>query len=156
MQRNHPQRRCLTKGERNLFNRSAEKYISRESRRQNTALPNKCHHITIHESYQRNNEANTPTIGLHCIARGISNHILQQRYETVSPQQCKLTQRTKGKNPNRRSLLFIQRSNDTTKQRRNSQHCTHHQTRHDIRNRSQTSGTIHHDTKISILQNHIR
>ena len=66
MRHNHPQRRYLTKKERNLFNRSAEKIISRNIRQQHTTMPNQYHRITIRDSNRRNNEANTPTVGLHC------------------------------------------------------------------------------------------
>ena len=47
MQHNHYQCRCLTKRERNLFNRSAEFSIYRRIRWQHTTMPNKCHLITI-------------------------------------------------------------------------------------------------------------
>ena len=91
MQHNHPQRRCLKKQERNLFNRSEEIFISRQIRRQQTNTTNQCHHITIRNSNLIKNEANTPTVGLHCNTRRFSNHIHQQRHEIGSPQRCKLT-----------------------------------------------------------------
>ena len=50
-------------------------FISRESRQQHTAMPNQCHHITIQEYDQRNNETNTEAIGLHRNARGRNDHI---------------------------------------------------------------------------------
>ena len=49
----------------------------------------------------------------------------------------------------------MRRSNYTPKQRRNYQHRTHNQTRHDISDRSQTSGTLHHGTQSCIHQNNI-
>ena len=86
MRHNHLQRRYLTKKERNSSNRSMKIFISRKSRRQHTAMPNQCHHITIRESNRRDNEENIPTFGLHRDTRGRSNYIHQQQHEIGSPQ----------------------------------------------------------------------
>ena len=125
-------------------------FISRKSSRQQTAVPNQRHHIPICESDQRNNKIYTTTIVLHPDARGRHNNIQPERHETCSPQRCKLPERSKSKNSIRQSLLFIQRSNNTTKQRHDSKHRPHNQTRHDIGEGSRTSGTMHHGMRGSI------
>ena len=101
----------------------------------------------------KKNEINTTTVELYPDTRGHHYHIQQQQHETCSPQWCKLPEQTKIKKLIRQSLIFIQQSNNTTKQRLDYQHCLNNQTRHDIINGSQTSGTIHHGTRGSIHHN---
>ena len=53
-------------------------------------MPNHRHHITIREFDRRDNETNTADVGLHHKARGLNNHIQQQRHKNRSPQRWKL------------------------------------------------------------------
>ena len=118
MPRNHHWRHFLKKRERDLFNKCTEKFVSRKSIRHDPAVPNQRHRITIRESDRGNNETNTTTVRLHRDVKRNHNNIQPKRHETCSPQQCELPRRTKSKKSSRLSLIFIQRSNNTTKQRR--------------------------------------
>ena len=53
----------------------------------------------------------------------------------------------------RKSLLPIQRSHNTSQQRRHAKLCTHHQTCHDVSHRSRIGNIIHHDMRSSVHQN---
>ena len=113
---NHHQRHFLKK-RKEIYSTSVRKCFSRRSIQQHTAMPNQRHRIPIQESDRRNNEIDTTTIILHRDARGHHNNIHPKRHENHSSQRCKLPERDKSKKSNRWSLIFIQRSNDTTKQR---------------------------------------
>ena len=55
----------------------------------------------------------------------------------------------------RRALLPLQRSHNTSQQWRCAQHCTHHQTCHDVSHRSRIGSIIHHDKRSSVYQNSV-
>ena len=94
-------------------------FVSRKSGRQHPSVPNQRDCIPIYESNQKHNETNTTTVRSHHDSKRSNTNVQRRRHETRITQRGQLPEQAKKNNSSRRSLLFIQRSNDTTKQRRN-------------------------------------
>jgi hypothetical protein len=107
-------------------------------------MPNQCTGSTIIQSYQRHN-AKCHTITWLSGHTGRSNTNIQcKQYDLSCAQQCKLPQQTQGTQQSRWPLLLIKQHTASGKKWCNPQHCTHHQKRHVIGNRSRTSSSLYY------------
>ena len=107
-------------------------------------------------TYQRHTPANTTTVGLCGHTRRNSAHIPCKRHKFCSSQWRQLSDWTKSKKQSRWTFFPVQWRKCIHQQWSPAQHGTYHQACDVISNQSCTCSTVHHVTRSSLHQNHIR